>query len=106
MTPSETYTQLTVTINPSWWQKCAGRFIVPGVLITNDAAGLACFLRVFADGTFLFSTRPDRRRQGLATQLLRMAGPIDFSLSEYTPAGRACVDAYRAKLMTPVTQHC
>jgi hypothetical protein len=97
MTPSETYTQLTVTINPSWWQKCAALFIVPGVLVTNDASGLACFLRVFADGTFLVSTRPDRRRQGLAHNLLRMAGPIDYSRSEYTPAGRACVDAFIAR---------
>lgn len=98
MTPGETYAQLVHTINPAWWQKCAGLFVVPGVLTTNDAAGLAAFLRVFPNGTFLFSTRPDRRRQGLAHNLLRAAGPIDFSRSEYTSAGKATVDSFLVRL--------
>jgi len=98
MNPVETFRDLHLcltTTDDGLWRLLSSRIVVKGThVITDEDGRLNGWLRILSDGSFLFSVIPSRRRQGLGTRLLEAAGKIDWKRSDYSPAGRACVDAF------------
>lgn len=80
--------------DPAEWVNIALEFVTPETLVIRDDLGLAAFLRKLPDGSFIFSTRPNCRRRGLATRLLEAAQPIEWAHSTYTTPGKLTCEAF------------